>query len=132
MTGNQAAVFIDRSCLVLMCIMPIWAVIRFRIFGVFAGAAFSWLLGLLGRWVITEDCSSFDERGNIMWLLWLLWLLTGLIVCIGYSALLYALTLPFRKKQRAEQPDEQMPTTSSATPVAWHRNLPRLHPQIRY
>lgn len=52
MTGNDAAAIIALICLVLIFLVPIWAVLRLRVIGIIAGAVYTWLLGLLGRMVI--------------------------------------------------------------------------------
>ncbi len=129
MTGQEAATFIDRTCIVLMIIVPIWAVIRFRVFGIIAGALIMWMSGLSGIWLI----SILDPSGNT--LAGAIWFLFGWIACLGYSALLSALlyivelvqSLPFFKKQRIEYAGNQILTTPPPVPIPWYRNFPRLH-----
>lgn len=126
MTGSEAGLFIDHTFIILELLLPIWAVIRLRLFGLFAGAAFVWILGMLNRSIIHRIDSSDDNFTYAI--VSVEWLVFGSIICLVYSALIYVVSLPFYKKSHTKPSDDEKAPEAPQTPKNWRYTLRHLHP----
>lgn len=128
MTGNGAGLFIDHAFIILEFILPIWAVLRLRLFGLIAGAALVWILGMLS--FIIHMIDSSDDKFSYA-IVSFEWLIFGWIFCLAYSALIYMVILPFYKKSRTKPLDDEQATESSETLQNWRYIFRHLHPVER-
>lgn len=129
MTGTAAGLIIDHTSIVLQFILPIWAVLRMRLFGLIVGSVFVWILGLFDRSIIHMVDSSDDNFTFAM--SQFIRLLFGLICCLIYSGLIYVVSLPFYKKPTTKPSGDEIALQATRAPNNWKYTLRHLHPVER-
>jgi hypothetical protein len=126
MIRMDAGLLISHTFLVFGVIFPIWAVLRLRVFGLFTGAAFVWILGFLNISIVCRIDSPGE--GTMFGVLTSAWLVSGWIICLVYSGLIYILSLPFYKKLRTKPSDDAISPESPQTTPNWRYIVYHLYP----
>ena len=125
MSGIDAGVLNTQTFLVFGFILPIWAVLRLRVFGLFTGSALVWILGFLNLSITGRI------QGSDVGVLIFVWGEFGWIMLLVYSGLIYVLSLPFYRKPRTSPSDDVISTEPPPNPSNWRYILRHLHPVER-